>query len=369
MSCRVLLLATETWPNACRYAEGFAAAGCDVLAFAPRSSPVHAGGSVAGGFFYSPFAPLDSLRAALEAGQPDLVVSCDERALTILLRLYREKSEQRRRFSSLIERSLGKPESYELILSRHTGLAAMREAGIRVPLTLPVDTEADLEACLRETGLPAVLKADATCGGQGVAVVQSRSQARAAFRRLSSPTRLRNFARFVRSRDVHLLIDAVLPRSHNVSVQRFVEGRVAASAFAAHEGRVVAGFAYEVLDAYKNGLGPPKSVRRIDSPEIDAATHAVAERFGLTGAHGLDFVCDGSGAAHLIEINPRATRGGVLPFGLGRDIPYGLASIFAASPTGLRKPLDSDVVDFDAQATPARPAAAVGAAAARFSAG
>lgn len=368
MSHRVLLLATENWPNSARYAEGFAAAGCDVLAFASRSASVRQSRFVTERFTYNPFAPVNSLRAALEVADADLIVSCDERGLTLLLRLYREKSEHPNCLSSVIERSLGEPESYSLILSRSTGLAAMREVGVRVPLTLPVDAEANLDTLLRETGLPAVLKADATCGGQGVAIATSSAQAHAAFRRLASPTRLRNFGRFARSRDLHRLIDALVPQTHKISVQRYVEGRVAASAFAAHKGRVVAGFAYEVLDAHKNGLGPPKSIRRIDSPEIDAATRAVAERFGLTGAHGLDFILDSSGAAHLIEINPRATRGGTLPFGLGRDIPFGLASILGTKPEGMRKSLPTDVIDFDAQESVAPSRRTVGAAIPRLSA-
>jgi hypothetical protein len=348
MRHRILLSATEDWPNATHYADGFSVAGCEVAAFAPRSAPVHSSGFAAKSLFYRPLAPVQSLRAAIEAARPDLIVSCDERALTTLLKLYNSEAGRATSYAPLIERSLGVPGNYGCILSRAAGLAAMAEAGVRVPLTLPVDGEETLDACIREVGLPAVLKADETCGGQGVAIVRTLPEAHRAYRALMSPMRLRNVARFVRNRNMHFLLEAVAPVTRRISIQRFVEGRVAASAFAADKGKVVAGFSYDVLDAQKGGLGPPTTIRRIDCPEMDAATRAVAARFGLTGAHGLDFIRDSAGAAHLIEINPRATRGGTLPFGFGRDIPHGLASMLGAHPSGIRRPLQSDCVDFSA---------------------
>ena len=368
MRHRILLSATEDWPNATHYADGFSAAGCEVAAFAPRSAPAHASGFVAKSLFYRPLAPVQSLRAAIEAARPDLIVSCDERALITLLKLYDLGKERPTSYASLIERSLGVPENYHGILSRSAGLAAMTEAGVRVPLTLPVDGEDKLDVCIREVGLPAVLKADETCGGQGVAIVRTLPEAHRAYRALVSPTRVRNVARFVRNRNMHFLLDAVAPATRRISVQRFVEGRVAASAFAADKGKIVAGFSYDVLDAQKGGLGPPTTIRRIDCPEMDAATCAVAARFGLTGAHGLDFIRDSAGAAHLIEINPRATRGGTLPFGFGRDIPHGLASMLGAHPSGIRSPLQSDLVDFSASSSPARSSSTTGWAIPRLSA-
>ena len=352
MGPRIFLAATENWPNAAHYAEGFHVAGCNVSAFAPQSACVQSSGFVSERFFYNPLAPVPSLRAALETAEPVLIVSCDERALKTLLTLYRSLDERSSSLATLIERSLGEPARYPSILSRSDGLTAMREAGVRVPATLPVESEAMLDACIGEIGLPAVVKADETCGGQGVAVVRSQRDAHWAYRRLAAPSRLRTLARFARSRDVHFLLDAAARTEHKISVQAFVEGSVAASAFASDAGKVIAGFAYDVLDAEKGGLGPPRSIRRIDCPEIDAATRVVASHFHLTGAHGLDFIRDRSGAAHLIEINPRATRGGTLPFGVGRDLPYGLATMLGAEPKGIRTPLTCDVVDFSARSNP-----------------
>jgi ATP-grasp domain len=347
MAHRILLAATENWPNAAHFAHGFFAAGCEVAAFAPRSAAVRSSGFLTRDFVYNAWAGTRSMRAAIEAADPALVVCCDERALTILLELYDTETDRASPLARLVERSVGTPSSYKCILSRSASLEAMQEAGIRVPLTLPVEEEAALESALLKVGLPAFVKADETCGGQGVALVRSLSEAHAAYRKLVSPSRFRNAARFVRSRDIHRLLGVLRPATHRISVQRFVDGRLAASAFAASNGEVLASFSYDILDAHKNGLGPPKIIRPIDCPDMNAAMRTVAQTFGLSGAHGLDFIRDSAGAVHLIEINPRATRGGTLPFGIGRDIPHALASMVVPHPAGIRPALAWDVVDFE----------------------
>jgi hypothetical protein len=352
---RIMLSATESWQTAVNYAGGFAVAGCEVIAFAPRFAPVRSCPYVVESRIYSPLASLHSLRAAIEDFAPDLIVCCDERALAHLLQLHAGERGRDSALASLIARSLGAPENYGRVLSRSGGLSEMRNIGVRVPDTLPVEDEAELDDRLETIGFPAVLKADATCGGQGVAIVHTHRAAHAAYRRLAFPPRLRTLARIVRSRDIHFLLEAISPPSRKISVQRFVAGRVAASAFAADKGEVIASFCYDILESEKAGMGAPKIVRRVDCPEMEAATRAAAAFFGLTGAHGLDFIRDEFGAAHLIEINPRATRGGTLPFGFGRDVPHALASMLASRPMGIRKPLDTDVVDFGLPISPSDP--------------
>jgi hypothetical protein len=167
-----------------------------------------------------------------------------------------------------------------------------------------------------------------------------------AYRRLAlPPSRLRSAARSVRRRDPHFLLAALKPLAPSVCLQRFVTGRSAASAFAAHEGKIVGAFCYDALVA-QSTLGPPSVIRRLDCPEIETATRVAARRFGLSGLHGLDFIRDQSGATHLIEINPRATQGGTLPFGDGRDLPAALAATLSTDPVGRREAIESDVVAF-----------------------
>jgi hypothetical protein len=211
---------------------------------------------------------------------------------------------------------------------------------------LPVECENDLDRCLDIVGLPAVFKADGSWGGEGVIVARTKEEARRAFRKLSSaPSRLRSLARAWRRQDAHFLLAAVKPEASPVCVQRFIAGHPAASAFAARDGKLLASFHYDVLVA-DGAIGPPNVIRRVDDAEMDRAASAVAACFGLSGLHGLDFMRDEKGAVHLIEINPRATQGGTLPFGEGRDLPSALAQTVTAAPVGRRAAIGNDVVAF-----------------------
>src|ERR1700753_164167 len=76
---KVLLTDTNRWALAARLAIGLADSGCEVSAISPF--PNHAlmkTSAVRRVFRYSALRPLDSLRAAIEAFDPDIIVpSCD----------------------------------------------------------------------------------------------------------------------------------------------------------------------------------------------------------------------------------------------------------------------------------------------------
>src|SRR6185312_2982188 len=231
--------------------------------------------------------------------------------------------------AALIERSLGTPHRYGRMISRESSMRAARALGIRVPDTLPVPNEDALTGCVEALGLPAVMKADGTWGGEGVCMVRTVEEALAAFRRLSRPpSRLKCVARAARRRDAHWLLSAAAPKYRAISIQKFVGGQPAASGFAAWNGEVTGAVYYDVLKA-DGAFGPPSVIRRVDCAQIAEATRLIAQYFGLSGLHGMDFIRDSKGDVHLIEINPRATQGGTLPFGPGRDLASALASCVA----------------------------------------
>lgn len=325
MGSKILISTTVAWTTTARHAAGFALAGCEVEAVAPAGAPVTLSRYASACYAYRAFAPLASLRDAIRHAKPDLIVSCDDRAVESLLRLYRSR-QSNAALDAIIKRSLGTPEQYADILSRERSMRGARALGIRVPDTLAVPDEQALEAALDRIGLPAVLKADGSWGGEGVAVVTTPDQSRAAFRRLANaPSRARCLARWARRRDAHWIMAAVAPQFRSVVIQKFIPGAPAASAFAAWNGELVATVSYDVLRA-DGTIGPPTVIQRRDCPEIAEATRLIARRFQLSGLHGIDFIRDENGHVHLIEINPRATQGGTLAFGPGRDLAAGLAS-------------------------------------------
>jgi len=348
MTNRILLYATMNWPSAARYAGGFFTAGNEVHAACPKGALVRLSRYVARTYPYRALTPLTSLRRAVAQSTPDLIVACDDRAISHLVELYRAEMKKTdvSPLASLIARSLGRPENYSRVISRAGSLGEMNALGVRVPDTLPIESENDLEKCLAATGLPAVFKADGSWGGEGVIVARTLEEARQAWRKLSrAPSRLRSLARAWRRRDPHFLLAALRPVASPVCVQRFIPGRPAASAFAAKDGKLLACFHYDVLVA-DGAIGPPNVVRRVDDARMDEAARIVAECFGLSGLHGLDYIRDDEGVVHLIEVNPRATQGGTLPFGEGRDLPSALARTIATGEIGMRSAIENDLVAF-----------------------
>jgi hypothetical protein len=342
MTCKILLASTMNWPSVARYAGGFAAAGCTVEALAPKGATVTASRYLSRHHRYVPLWPLTSWRGAIEESKPDLVVACDDRAVQQMLRLH-ARAPKGSLIADLVQRSLGTPESCTLIMTRNACMAEARAMGIRVPDTLAVRNENELDAALLSLGYPAVLKADGSWGGDGVIIARARDEAFAAFRKLSrGPSRARSLARAVKRRDAHHLSAALTPSRPAVSIQCYVEGAPAASAFAAWKGDLVGSIYYDVLIA-DGTIGPPNVIRRIDDAEIDRATRLVAAHFGLSGIHGMDFIRDASGDVHLLEINPRATQGGTFAFGPGHDLPSALAA--CVSPTdAMRATIANDLV-------------------------
>jgi hypothetical protein len=343
MTRKVLLVTTVDWTSTARYAGGFKTAGWQVEALAPAKAPVAGSRYVDRLHRYRPLRALPSLRAALEASMPDIAVFCDDRAVALALKLHARADAP---LAALIRRSLGSPENFPRMISRHGAMEEARACGIRAPQTLPVADENALEAALENLGFPAVLKADGSWGGDGVIVARTLDEARAAFAKLKRPaSRLRNVARAARRRDAHFLLEALAPSQIKVSVQKFVAGRSSASAFACWKGEIVGALYYDVLIS-DGAMGPPNVIRRVDCPQMAQASRLVAERFGLSGIYGLDFIRDAAGDVHLIEINPRTTQGGTLAFGEGRDLPAALASCVARMPAPRREAIANDVVAF-----------------------
>jgi len=343
MACKILLTTTVGWPSVARLAHGFVAAGCSVDAHAPSDAPVFSSRYVDARHTYRALSPLASLRAAIVQARPALIIACDDRAVGHMLKLYSQTKGREPEIAALIERSLGEPASYPEMMSRSGFMARARSLDIRVPETRTISNDGELDGFIDQVGLPIVLKADGTWGGDGVIVAHSRAEAREALRRLGqAPKRLRSLLRAMRRRDAHHLNAAMSPAAAIVSAQAFVAGRTAASAFACWHGEILGSIYYDVLVA-DGEIGPPNVIRRVNCPEMETATRRIARHYRLSGIHGMDFVRDATGAVHLLEINPRATQGGTLAFGPGHDLPAAISARLQPE-TGMRTPILNDTV-------------------------
>jgi len=346
MTTKILLVSTVRWPSLTRYAGGFVAAGCAVEALAPSGAPAFLSRYVTHVHGYDALAPSASIARAIRSSAADLIVACDDRSVQHLVHLH--QSEGRRSpnspIAALIAKSLGDVGGYAALLSRLQCLTRLQKAGVRIPETYPVRDEAEVGTTLRLLGLPAVLKADGSWGGDGVAIVGTVEEAISNFRRLSNPpSRLRSVLRAARRRDPHFLAMALAPRGAEVCIQRYIAGSPAASAFAAWRGEVVGSFHYDVLVADRV-IGPPNVIKRIDCSQMELACQVAARQFGLSGLHGIDFIRDHDGNVNVLEVNPRATHGGSLPFGPGRDLPAALVAALLGRPTTMRPAIANDIV-------------------------
>ncbi len=336
---KILLSTSVRWPSAARLAGALSAAGCIVDALFPDNHPLAASRYPAKRFAYRPLQPLRTLARAIRESAPDLIVACDDRAVGHLRRLHAEAPDLRAR----IETALGNPQSYDELASRSGFVTAAREAGIDAPETLAVEDEATLDFALRIMGLPAVLKADGSWGGDGVAVVRTIDEAKTAWRKLAiAPSRLRGLLRAARRGDMHYLLAQKTP---SISLQRFIPGTPATTSFVCWQGDVLAANHFDVL-ATKGAAGPASVVRRIDDSNMEDAARRLARRFGLSGLHGLDYVRDAAGKPHLIEINPRATQTSHLSFGAGHDLCAAMAAKIGGSSLGRRAILGDAVALF-----------------------
>lgn len=330
MKPTVLIFATTRWFPTARLTLAFSDAGCTVDAVCPSRHPLLTTKSFRQTHRYSNFAPLTSLVRAIASAKPQLIIPGDDLATHRLHQLYRRESLRGGKDSSicaLVERSLGSHQSFPIVYQRASFMRLAAELGIRVPKTSAIADLDELGRWTAEAGLPLVIKADATSGGEGVKIVRSPDEAHRAFRKLHAPPLLARAAkRALIDGDTTLLGPSVLRRRPVVSAQAFVEGCEANSTVACWNGTVLAGLHFEVVNK-KHSTGHATVLRLIDHPEMIRTVETMVRRLNLSGIHGFDFMLEtNTGNAYLIEINPRSTQVGHLALGPGRDLPAALVA-------------------------------------------
>jgi hypothetical protein len=349
MAPRILLTATLRWPIAARLAMAFADIGCRVDVICPRQHPACCtDGVIERTFHYSAWKPLVSLREAITAAAPDLIIPCDDDAAVHLHQLYEltgDTDPASPTLRALIARSLGAPEAASLATARGRLMAVAAELGLLIPAEAAIESWDHLSGWLEEHGYPAVIKGDGTWGGQGVTIVHDRAGAQRAYERTSArPAVLHAIARMLLDRDASIFLRMLVGARRCVTVQKFVRGTAANRAVACWEGRVIAGTSVEAIRT-QDPTGPATVVHVVDDAQMTDTVDRLVERLGVSGLWGMDFVVDAAGAAHLIEVNPRATPICHLPFGPGRNLPAALYTALAGeAPAALPSPIPGDVV-------------------------
>lgn len=324
MAPNVLLTDTNRWPAPSRLAIGLARAGCNVSAICATGHPLLKTRAVQRAFPYSGFRPLESLIAAIELSDPQIIIPCDDRGVQHLHELHaraRAEGTSGIRLATLIENSLGSPENYSIVSSRFHFLRNASEAGINVPDMMPINTADDLKSWKGKQQFPWVLKADGSFGGRGVRMADSLEQAEQFFLEINRPfTAKRVIKRLIVNRDPFWIRPWWNNCTPPVIVQAHINGRPANCAAFCWKGNVLAGFGVEVV-SFQGQTGPANVVRLVDDSEMMTAAKRIASRLNLSGFFGLDFMIDEqSNRTYLIEMNPRCTPLCHLQLGPGRDM-------------------------------------------------
>lgn len=343
MKPTALIVTTTNWVPTARLAAALADAGFRVEALCPSRHPIAKTDSSIRTHAYHGLAPGRSLARAVTAAKPNIVIPGDDLAAEHLHDLHSRPelhTSNSPELNALIETSLGSPEAFPIVRSRAAFMQIAQETGIRVPRTGIIRSKEDLRKWVRDAGLPVVLKADGTSGGDGVRMVRTVADAEAAFEKLRSPVLV---ARAVK----HALVDgdwtlvaaSVKRQRPSVSAQAFVDGREATSTVTCWKGSVLASLHFEVLRK-SSGAGHATVIRQIDNTEISKAVETAVGRLGLSGICGFDFMIESTtGCAFLIEINPRATQVGHLTLGAGHDLPAALYSAVSGQPPRPAQPV------------------------------
>lgn len=344
MTPRVLLAHALRWPNVARLCKACHDAGFAVGAVAVADHPIHRMQSADRTFVYRQTAPRECLREAIETYRPDLIIPCDDRIVAHLSWLYQEAAGRPEpaaaRLRNLIETSLGRQTASGVVAKRGSLAGLSRLPDVHVPQINVVESASELRKWADRYGLPAVLKLDGTWGGQGVVLIRAKSEIRWAY--LVANVRrsaLRSIKRIVHDRDVEVLFSR--PPRAAISVQTYVNGRLANATVACWKGEVVAHIAVEVTRS-RPSFGTASIVRIVDGEEMIAAARSIARHFEFSGIYGFDFVLDDkSNRAQLTEINPRATQIDHLHGGRGPGLARALHDALLGEATGEVRSLPS----------------------------
>lgn len=311
---KLLLASVTDWPFPARLAGAFAALGAKVEAVCLKRSPLRQSGVAMRLHPFSAAKPLVSLAHAIAAAAPELVIPCDDMMAELLWRLAQARPDLR----PLLARSCGNLHAFPILAARNDFLRDAKAAGAPSADTLALDSEDDLDRAIAAFGLPLVIKADASWGGDGVAIARDRDGAKAALARFAQPPRWKTVARALKRREPHLLVRARFAVAPRPGAQRFVAGHPATSSIVCWQGKLLAANHFDVLVA--NGTGPATVLGVVHDPAMQDAACRIAARFGLSGFYGLDYMRGHDGTVALLEINPRATPTSHLALGPDHDL-------------------------------------------------
>jgi hypothetical protein len=264
------------------------------------------------------FSESSDLSKAMKTADPDLVIPCDDRAVSILHKLHRDSHDEA--LKARIEFSLGRPDSYAPIASKSQLLALARRLGLMTPDSKPMGDTTELATMLAQSSYPQVLKRDGTWSGKGVRIVHSHVEALRAWRQLTRRPDLFTAARLAFFDGARVFLDRMANAPTAIDCQQFVTGRPANRASLFIDGEEIAGINVLACETAFGVTGPSSVVQLIEHQDMVQTAKCLGRHLGLSGLCGFDFIISNSDdRAYLLEANPRLTPSAGLAF---LDMPF-----------------------------------------------
>lgn len=342
----ILLATTGQLPSTARLAMEFHDAGARVSLISPRNHPARVLDLVSDQVIYRALDSTGCLEAALLRLRPDMVIPCDERAVRDLHAICRKT--RHLEVKRLIQKSTCPSENYQIVTSRAELLALAGREGARVPRSVALPDNTALGQWIAENPAPFVLKADGSWAGFGVRIISDATGAKDAFAVMTRPASGRLGLRESLLEGNHFGIKPWLHRERPLmSVQNYIDGWPANIGVACWQGEVLAAVCAESVSTL-SATGPSTAARIIHNSEMIETAKSIVAALGLSGLIGFDFMVEAAtGAAWLIEMNPRSTPICALRLGPGRDLAEALVARLAGrNPRERPSRIDSDIVVF-----------------------
>jgi predicted ATP-grasp superfamily ATP-dependent carboligase len=326
---KVLIFATRDWFGPARLPSALVRAGFSVVSLSFAEALITHSRHVETRLLL-PDAPSDTdfitaLRRALLSVEPDLVVPGDDPAVELLHALYFDaKANGPASLTACLQRSLGDSAHYPQVQSRQGLHAQAVELGLRLPEQEVVTSLDEAKGFADRHGFPLVLKVENSSAGFGTYICKDVAALAAGFAYFD--------ARFGRRGQTPSVMLA----------QRFITGQVAMRAVVALAGRVLAGLSALKVETHPAPTGPSTIVEFIENHEMARSAEELTRAFGIAGFASFDFMLEeGTGAAYLIELNPRPTPIVHLGGAFGPDLAGALWQALTRTPPRASQAVDA----------------------------
>jgi predicted ATP-grasp superfamily ATP-dependent carboligase len=241
---------------------------------------------------------LAYLEQALDSTGVRVLITSSDGTLA-LLRRYRKQLEQR------VHIALAKESALAMAINKEQTLEIAKRVGMAIPRGVNVGSVGDVEAALREIGLPAVVKPVESWVYGGQHGVRFEPQL------VTTP------------QEACQAIEELTGFGGRALFQQFLPGRREAIHVLYAQGQLYACFAQWAKRTYPP-LGGTSIVRQSIpiSPDIGKQAERLVREIELEGYAEVEFRRDSAGKPYLMEINPRLSASIELAVRAGVDFPY-----------------------------------------------